>query len=390
MALALHHPEVGYYALRSPLGAQGDYYTSPELHPAFAALLGRQVEQLWKTLGRPSPFVVHEAGPGSGRFARDLLDWLGDSRSNLYGAMRYQLDESSDRLRHEQREALLRGGHANVAWVRGFDAGSPHLVLANELLDALPVHLVEGRAEGVVELFVALEDGRLALVEGPLSTPALYDYFARLGLWPAPGCRAEVNLAALDWMRAAGAAIERGLLIVLDYGYPATALYAPDRRAGTLLCYEGHTLNSDPLRRVGQQDITSHVDFTSVARAGEEVGLGTLGLVSQHRLLRNLGWDSLRQRVQQAALGQAELQANLRALDALVDPDGLGRVLALVQQRGLADFAPIGLVGGPRPDWRRLALRGPEHVRLPDPAELEGLPDFEAQWSELFGEDAPD
>ena len=196
-----------------------------------------------------------------------------------------------------------------------------------------------------------------------------------------------MNLAALDWMRSAGAAIGRGLLLVLDYGYPAEVLYAPTRRAGTLLCYYRHTLNSDPLRHIGEQDITSHVDFTSLARAGEAAGLTTLGLVSQRRLLGNLGFDGLRRAAATAPLGQTERDANLRALDALVDPAGLGRLLALVQQRGLEGFAPLGLIGGPAVAWEPPPLRGPDHIRLPGPAEAEGLSDFEVQWAELWSED---
>jgi hypothetical protein len=174
--------------------------------------------------------------------------------------------------------------------------------------------------------------------------------------------------------------------VLLDYGYPAEHLYRPARRHGTLLCYYRHTLNSDPLLHVGEQDITSHVDFTSLARAGEAAGLTTLGLVSQRRLLTNLGWEGLRQSVAAAAVPWSERTANLRALDALVEPGGLGRVLGLVQQRGLGNLAPWCLVGTGPMDWAPIPLRGPEHLRLPDPAEADGLADFEAQWAELLGE----
>lgn len=385
MATALYDHEVGYYARRVPLGAGGDYYTSAELHPGFAALIGRQVEDVWRGLGRPSPFVVHEAGPGRGLFARDLLDWARAERPELYAALVYRLDERSPSLRREQERRLVAAGYGErVVWVDGFAGEAVEgLVVANELLDALPVHLVEMQAGQLLELFVDLAGERLALVPGAPSTPALARYFERLGVWPGEGCRAEVNLAALDWMGAAGRALGRGLLLVLDYGYPAALLYAPARRTGTLLCYAGHSLNSDPLRRVGEQDLTSHIDVSSVARAGEEAGLRTRGLLSQRRLLGNLGWERLRTAVAEASIGQAERSANLRALDALVDPDGLGRVLALVQQRGLDGFVPRGLVGGAA-EWERPPLRGAEHVRLPDPAEAEGLGDFEAEWAELW------
>lgn len=386
MAHALYDPETGYYAReRVPLGADGDYYTSPELHPGFAALLGRQVEQLWTALGRPSPFVLHEAGPGSGRFARDLLDWLRLRAPELYAALEYRLDEPSWSLRHAQQRELAHAGHERRArWVDGPSAAEPaHFIFANELLDALPVHLVQVRNGRLEELFVALEGDRFVLVAGEPSTAALAGYFERLGRLPGEGCRAEVNLAAVEWMERAARGLDRGLLLVLDYGYPADRLYVPERRHGTLLCYYRHTLNSDPLVRVGEQDITAHVDFTSVRAAGERAGLRTLGLVSQHRLLRNLGWDALAAAIRRVRLAPSEQEANLRALEALVDPGGLGRILALFQARALPDFAPLGLVGGPAVDWPAPPLRQPDHLRLPDPVELESIGDFEAQWAEF-------
>jgi SAM-dependent MidA family methyltransferase len=389
MSLALHDPAVGYYSRpQPPLGQRGDYYTSPELHPGFAALLGRQIAQLWRALDRPGRFVVQESGPGRGLFVRDLLDCLREQQPELYQAIEYRLDERSLSLRLEQERRLHHAGHgAVVRWVDGFqEPGGLHCILANELLDALPVHLVQARKGELRELYVAIDTDGLGLREGPLSTPAIADYFERLGLRPTEGARAEVNLAALDWMRAAGAALERGLLLVLDYGYPADLLYGPGRPLGTLLCYYQHTLNSDPLRAIGQQDITAHVDFTSVRRAGEESGLETLGLVSQRRLLTNLGWNELRASIQRLALPQMERTANQRALDALLDPEGLGRVLALVQQRSLDGFGPLGLVGGPPVRWAHPPLRSDDHLALIGPEALDALPDFEAQWAELWAE----
>jgi SAM-dependent MidA family methyltransferase len=422
MAIALHDPEVGYYTRpATPLGAHGDYFTSPELHPAFAVLLGRQILQLWEALGKPNPFVIHEAGPGSGHFARDLLDWarhVGNpsfppsprlerggwgvrATEPDFAAIEYRLDESSPTLRARQRELLdVEPYRQTVRWVEGFQPDSPaHLVFANELLDSFPVHLIQMRDGRLEELYVAdphppapspkrgrgREGGKgLELEPGPPSTPEIPTYFERLAVWPGEGCRAEVNLAALDWLRRAEAAIDRGLLVVLDYGYPAEQLYAPTRRAGSLLCYYRHTLSSDPLERIGEQDITTHVDFTSLRQAGEAAGLATLGLVSQATLLENLGLDAFRQRTASAPIGQARRDANLRALDALLDPAGLGRIQALFQQHGLPGFEPIGLIGAPPPPEHSLPLATARHVRLPDPAEAEGLPEFESQWSEFW------
>jgi hypothetical protein len=231
------------------------------------------------------------------------------------------------------------------------------------------------------------------------STPELAAYFGRIGIWPGEGCVAEVNLAGVEWMEQTAATLDRGALLLLDYGYPASDLYAPERRHGTLLTYRGHSLGSDPLQHVGEQDITAHVDFTSLARAGERGGLSTVGLISQAALLRRLGLDECLRRLDRSATSAWDHDANRRALVTLADPDGLGRVQALLQTRGLPDFDPFaprppggltdGLDGGPthaaERDW--LPLLRPGQMRLPGPLEAEGFLDLEGQWQELLADD---
>jgi len=245
--------------------------------------------------------------------------------------------------------------------------------------------------EGVLwERFVVLnEDGELSWREGVPSAPALAAYFERLGVWPGEGCIAEVNLNGVAWAEQAAGTLDRGALLVLDYGYPSPELYAPSRRYGTLLTYREHTLGSDPLTHVGGQDITAHVDFTSLARAGERGGLETVGLISQAALLRQLGLERYLRQLEGSSLAAAEYEANRRALQALVDADGLGKVQALLQTRGLPRFDPF--LGADRlpaangdSDWIPLLLAG--QMQLPGPLEVEGFLDLEAQWHELFGE----
>jgi SAM-dependent MidA family methyltransferase len=268
--------------------------------------------------------------------------------------------------------------------VRG--KGITGLVLANELVDALPVHVVAVRGGRLCERYVALDGDRLAWVEDVPSTPALAEYFARLGLLPGEGCIAEVNLAGLAWIERAASLLDRGALLVLDYGYSAPDLYSPNRRHGTLLTYYAHTLGSDPLVRVGEQDITAHVDFTSLARAGERAGLSTVGLISQAALLRRLGLDGYLRRLDAVPISGLDHDANRRALQALVEPDGLGRIQALLQTRDLPSFDPFGPVDlAGDADW--LPLLRPGQMRLPGPLEAEGFYDLEGQWRELFGDD---
>jgi SAM-dependent MidA family methyltransferase len=242
------------------------------------------------------------------------------------------------------------------------------------------------------ERYVVLEGDTLAWQEDEPSTPALVAYFERLGLWPGEDCLAEVNLAGVDWIERTAASIGQGALLLLDYGYPAPDLYAPERRQGTLLTYRAHSLGSDPLRHVGQQDITAHVDFTSLARAGERVGLETVGLISQAALLRRLGLGSYLQALDRSTVSAWAHEANRRALLELIDPAGLGRVQALLQTRGLPAFdpfapaAPLAEAAIPDADpsggW--LPLLRPGQMHLPGPLEAEGFVDLEAQWQELF------
>lgn len=412
MAAALYGPG-GYYADRPALGGAGaDFFTSPELHSAFGALVGRQVAEVWQAFGRPARFDLVEHGPGSGALCRDLLAWAEHEAPPFAEAVRYVLVETSAPPRATQRATLASAGllDARVAWadpaadplVRGGTRGGGSrsdgpvigCILANELLDALPVHLVTVRAGRLQERYVALDrDGAgLTFVDGEPSTPALAAYFDDLGLLPAEGAQAEVNLAAVAWTERAATTLGRGLLLVLDYGYPAPELYAARRRHGTLLCYRGHTLGSDPLTHVGEQDLTSHVDFTAVARAGERAGLTTLGLADQATFLTNLGLRDYLRRLERAPIRASEHDGNRRALLELIRPDGLGAVKALLQTRGLPDFRPSGVFGqdaGPD-SWRRegapewLPLLRADQMRLPGPLELEGFGDLEAQWREFW------
>jgi len=241
------------------------------------------------------------------------------------------------------------------------------------------------------ERYVVLDGTGLGWQDDAPSTPALAAYFERLGVWPAEGNLAEVNLAGVAWMERTSTALEAGAMLLLDYGYPAPELYAADRRHGTLLTYRGHTLGSDPLREVGAQDITAHVDFTSLARAGERGGLETIGLISQAALLRRLGLEDYLKQLDRAPVSALDHDANRRALLTLIDTDGLGRVQALLQTRGLPGFDPFAAVpvartGDPpphaRPPW--MPLLRPGQMRLPGPLEAEGFVDLDAQWQELF------
>ncbi|MFQ5880823.1 MAG: SAM-dependent methyltransferase, partial [Dehalococcoidia bacterium] len=209
--------------------------------------------------------------------------------------------------------------------------------LSNELVDSFPVHRVAVIQGELQEVHVGCEGGRLVEVLGPPSTQELRRYFQRLSLLPGEGCRAEVNLAALRWMKSVGEALERGIVITFDYGYEAAELYAPWRRDGTLLCFYRHAASADPFARLGYQDMTAHVDFTGLVEQGRRWGLEPLALITQARFLIALGIGAgLRPAL---AAGRADLEeyyARRRAVLELTDPARLGRIKVLLQAKGVA------------------------------------------------------
>jgi SAM-dependent MidA family methyltransferase len=353
MALVLYHPHHGYYCTpREKMGRQGDYLTSPEVHPMFGWLVGKQLGQMWEVIDQPQPFTIVEMGAGSGALARDILEWARRHAPEFFAALEYRLVELSDELAARQRLAVRQvdEGLEKAAWLPSLDAiGEGSVVgclLSNELADAFPVHRVTVRGGRLQEVYVGWRDGHFEEKLGPPSTPALEEYFRRLELLPGEDCQAEVNLDALDWMKAAARALGRGFVMTFDYGYAADQLYAPWRRQGTLVCFYRHNSSTDPYARVGRQDMTAHVDFTSLIQAGKEAGLDTIGLTSQTHFLDALGIGGALAGAAQAELPLEEYYTRRRALTELLDPAGLGRIRVLVQGKGVGSPRLLGLETG--------------------------------------------
>jgi SAM-dependent MidA family methyltransferase len=353
MELALYDPEDGYYTRDDPEpagpGRAGDFLTAPESHPLFGWAIARHLEDVWAALDRPGRFVVREHGAGTGALAAGILDGLRRSGSELAGAIRYQAtDASPDRLERLLRR-LEAGGHA-AALEPADNRPTAGAILANELLDALPVHRIEGGAGGeILERYVAIdEDGTLHEVPGPLSTAAIAVRLADEGVRLEPGQVAEVCLALDGWVSAAVAPLARGELLVIDYGHPADALYQPDR-GSTLRAYHRHRVHADPFVAVGRQDLTAHVDLTAVERAAARAGLQPLGRTSQARFLAGLGVGGLLVALQSDP--GTTLPAYLEAKSALVrmlDPRATGGFAVLGFGRGMPPGTPLRGFGAAR------------------------------------------
>lgn len=338
MDMALYHPQYGYYNAREHVfGRGGDYYTSADLHPVFGALLARQAADMWDALGRPGEFTLVEMGAGRGFLCRDLLAHLRDSHPDCYSATRYIMDEHSGTRRAEQDAILSEDGLLERVSRRSLEAipgdSVTGLFLSNELVDAFPVRRARMTGQGLQEQFVLESNGALRLAWDKPADTALVEYLNSMHVALQPGQVAEINLAARDWMRAVAAGLRRGFALTIDYGHPADKLYSPARPAGTLMCFHKHQASDDPLARIGEQDMTAHVNFTDLARTGEAHGLRCAGFTRQTYFLGSLGIDELAAGALSAGSSMDALKRNI-AFKSLISPDGLGGFGVLIQFKG--------------------------------------------------------
>ncbi|MCH9037654.1 MAG: SAM-dependent methyltransferase [Chloroflexi bacterium] len=339
METALYHQPGGYYTSGAErIGAGGDFYTSPLAHPAFGALIAVQLEQMWEKMGSPQTFYVVELGSGKGALARDIQGYSQRLSPGFHRAMRYiTLERDRSRLSGSVDGLVSKG--LPLRHVQG-------CILSNELLDAMPVHRLVRRGGRLREIYVGLREGDLVEEIRQPSDPRLEERLEGFGVSLAEGQEAEVNLLLEDWLGDVSRALDRGYLITIDYGYPARELYSEARPLGTLMCHFMHTTNRRPLSRIGQQDITAHVDFTTLMEEGKGLGLRALGLVSQARFLGNLGADSFIRRLGALGLPSGEYHSNLLGMRNLIDPEGLGKFRVLIQGKGDVSEGLYGLRQG--------------------------------------------
>jgi SAM-dependent MidA family methyltransferase len=324
MELSLYHPELGYYARAAQrTGRAGDFFTSVDVGDVFGELLARQFSEMWRLMqpDAGSSFDLVEAGSGNGRLSRDILDAIRRNDPELYQSVRLSLVERSAAAREAQAANL--GPHASL--LKYSAAGVPDhirgVIFANELLDALPTHAVTMTETGLQEVFVDERNGQFVEYLQEPSTPRIAAYLSRAGAEMHQGWRAEVNLAAEDWIADAAQKLDRGFLLVIDYGHDETELYGSSHSAGTITTFKSHTTFADTLQMPGACDITAHVDLTAITRAAEHAGLATLGRLDQTYFMLGLGMDDM------MALDQASDPSAVRqrlALKTLMLPGGLG------------------------------------------------------------------
>ncbi len=280
MALALHAPGLGYYASgNAKFGAAGDYVTAPELGTLFARTLARQVAELLA----PGDAVL-EFGAGSGALADALLEAL----AALGVRPQYLILEPSAELAARQRARL----RAPARWIDTLPEAFQGVVIANEVLDVMPVHTLTWTPQAVLERGVCIDEGRLAWRERPAAGEVLAAARA-LPIEVHERYESELNLAARAWIRTLAEHVVRGVVFVIDYGFPAREYYHAQRSQGTLMCHYRHRAHGDPFFLPGLQDITTHVDFSALAQAAADAGLDLLGYTGQAQFLVNCGITEL-------------------------------------------------------------------------------------------------
>ncbi len=327
MELALYLPGLGYYSGGAhKFGAGGDFTTAPELTPLFAQSLAAQAAQVMAGAARQ----ILEAGAGSGALAAELLLEL---ERNDALPERYLILELSGELRQRQGEALQsRAPHlaGRVQWLDTLPQRFSGLVLGNEVLDAMPTDLVVWRDDGIYRRGVTWDEG-FVWQERPATDELLV---AALALPVTAPYLSEINLAARAWIAEWGRILERGAILLIDYGYPAHEYYLPERDNGTLMCHYRHHAHGDPFWLPGLNDLTAHVDFTAIAEAGFAAGLSVLGYTGQASFLFNCGITDRLERLQGS--GDRAYLSEARSVGKLISPAEMGELFkVIVLGRGL-------------------------------------------------------
>jgi SAM-dependent MidA family methyltransferase len=352
MDMALYDPEYGYYASRVPrIGRQGDFYTSSHLHPVFGILIGKQIAEMWKIMGEPEEFTIVEMGAGEGFICNDMLGYLegvGDKEHSaedgaesrgpgaeraFYKTLRYVIVERNC-LQRERQQELLKKYSDKVQWISDIrDAGRiTGCICSNELLDAFPVHLLRMEDE-LKEVYVDHDGEAFTEKTGPLSTDAIARYFHHAAITLDAGYTTEINLRIREWLSDVDAVLERGFIFTIDYGYPAEEYYSEDRNRGTLMCYYHHQFHENPYAHIGEQDITAHVNFSSLKHWGEEKGIRTAGFCSQGTFLLALGID---EEIARLAETSKDYYFELGRVKKLFLPQGLGEShKVMIQHKGI-------------------------------------------------------
>lgn len=370
MEICLYDPARGYYSSNAEqFGKAGDFYTSSDVHAVFGRLLAWQFDEVWRALDQPAQIEIVELGPGRGLFARDVLDWSKKKFPDFFAALTYTLQESSPALRARLEEGLrehIAAGKAKVlvevqakvpdkvrakvpakvlegrpiGLCRTLVPDAPLIVFANEFFDALPVEILSTGGK----LHIGFENQRLSEIWlSPL--PEELEFLDRYGVHPESGERIEVPMLAQKWIGQIANAIQRGLLLIVDYGYTRNQQLA-GRHRGTLMAYRHHSARPDPYQAPGKQDLTAHVNFTALAAACQQQGIRCENLLTQSQFLMGIGEKNQFADVfEDCRLPQERAKVALQ-LKHLITPEGMGESFQILIASRKLDPKRIATLSG--------------------------------------------
>jgi SAM-dependent MidA family methyltransferase len=363
MEICLYDPLQGYYSANAEqFGKAGDFYTSSDVHAVFGRQMARQFDEMWKALACPSQIEILEPGPGRGLFARDVLDWSRKKFPDFFAALTYTLQETSPalitKLQDTLRDHIETGKAVIPVWGRApcpvqaeqssataemhrtLGLATPLIVFANEFFDALPVEILSTQGK----LHLALENNHLQEVWLPPLAAEL-EFLDRYSLHPEARERVEAPMLAQHWIAQIAPIIQRGFIIVIDYGYTRDQQLA-GRHRGTLMTYRHHSASPDPYQAPGEQDITAHVNFTALTAACENAGLSCEKLRTQSQFLMGIGEATqFADAFEDCRLPQERAKVALQ-LKHLVTPVGMGENFQVMIASHAVDIKKVAALSG--------------------------------------------
>ncbi len=354
MEMALYEPELGYYTSpKTLIGRKGDFYTSPHLHPIFGVMLGRQLIEMWMVMGKPPEFHAVEIGAGAGYLCKDIFAYLhkpskaakvSQDKNNFLESLRYVIVELNHHIEKRQKELLVDIAK-EITWTNSLKKlpyGIKGCIFSNELLDAFPVHIVEMEDE-LKEIYLTLNGEQIVEQKQDVSATDITNYINQFSIEIPHGYRTEINLRIRDWLREITSILSSGFLLTIDYGYPAKEYYSEERAKGALLCYHQHQTNENPYMNIGEQDITAHVNFSSLKVWGKDVGLKTIGYCPQGTYLISSGIDEA---ITELYSDSPDYQSEIIKIKGLILPQGMGeshKVMIQYKGEGLPELRGFSL-----------------------------------------------
>ncbi|WP_017293085.1 class I SAM-dependent methyltransferase [Geminocystis herdmanii] len=347
MDLCLFDRTYGYYnSEKNIIGEEGDFYTSASLSSDLGELLAVQLYQFWEILDKPDNFKLVEMGAGNGNLSYNILNFIINNYPDFTTHIEYIIIEKSAILKEKQQK-LLTAKFAHIIPITWTDLNSipdnsiTGCCFSNELIDAMPVHLIRFSDNKLEEIYLTEKDNTLVIKYDSISQEKILEYFDIIGIefnsnFYPKNYQTEVNLEAIEWLKQISDKLKKGYLLSIDYGYTADKYYHPQRSEGTLKCYYQHRHHNNPYVNIGHQDITCHVNFTALEKYGELFGLNTLAYTKQALFLMGLG---LGDRLNELSNGKMSLTTILhrrQELHNLINPEGLGNFGVLLQTKNIS------------------------------------------------------